>query len=232
MHIHAVNIGRPQIVLRGGRRYSTAIDRKTVDGPQELTPDGFVGDRVSDLSAHGGPDKAVCCYAREHYPYWRKRLGRDVAVPSFGENLTTIGLLEADVCIGDVYRIGTATVQVSQPRGPCAKLAGKHDEPRLIEWVYETGYTGFYLRVLEVGRIGAGDAVELIERRHADLSVARVMRLKRGEGLTEEMRRRLATLPDLAEAWRRAFAQRSVESESRKGEINSADAVRDSIGSE
>lgn len=209
MRIVSVNIGRPQLVAKGGRTYSTSINRRPVTGPIQLTTEGFENDRVSDRAVHGGPDKAICCYAHEHYPFWKERLGHEMPVPSFGENLTTEGMLETDVCIGDTFRIGSATVQVSQPRQPCAKLAGKHDEPRIIPWVWQEGFSGFYFRVLDTGVIGAGDAVELIAHPHPDLSIRRMLRLKRGEKLTDDLCERLVNLPELAPSWREAFRKKA-----------------------
>lgn len=208
MRIVSVNIGRPQLTARGGRTYSTSINRRPVIGAVQLTMEGFVDDRVSDRSVHGGPDKALCCYAFEHYPFWESRLGHDLPIPSFGENLTTEGLLETDVCIGDTYRIGTATVQVTQPRVPCTTLAGKHEEPRIIPWVWEEGFSGFYFRVIELGAISAGDGVELIARPLPEFTILRMLRLKRGEDLTEETRERLANLPELSESWRGSFRKK------------------------
>ncbi|HKQ47350.1 MAG TPA: MOSC domain-containing protein [Phycisphaerae bacterium] len=205
MQIVSVNIGRPQLVARGGRTYSTSINRHPVTGPVHVTLEGFENDRVSDRSVHGGPDKAICCYSHEHYPFWQERLRHEMPVPSFGENLTTDGMLETDICIGDTYRIGSATVQVSQPRQPCAKLAGKHEEPRMIPWVWEEGFSGFYFRVLDTGAIGAGDAVELVSRPHPDLSIVRMLRLKRDVQLSDDLRERLVNLPELAASWRDAF---------------------------
>jgi MOSC domain-containing protein YiiM len=213
MRIVSVNIGRPQLVAKSGRTYSTSINRHPATGPVQLTTEGFENDRVSDRSVHGGPDKAICCYAHEHYPFWEMRLGHEMPVPSFGENLTTEGMLEIDICIGDAYRIGSATVQVSQPRQPCFKLAGKHDEPRIIPWVWEEGFSGFYFRVVDTGAIGAGDAVELVARPHADLSIRRMLRLKRGEGLSDDMRERLANLYELAGSWREAFREKTTSDE-------------------
>ena len=111
MRIISLNIGRPQLHLRDGRPYSTAIDRRPVEGPLELTESGLVDDRVSDSKSHGGPDKALCCYPHEHYAAWRALLASPLTVPSFGENLTTEGLLEDAICIGDTLAIGSAVLQ-------------------------------------------------------------------------------------------------------------------------
>lgn len=210
MHIrvHAISIGRPQIVLRGGRQYSTAINRRPVEGPIEMTTLGLAGDRVSDDAVHGGPDKAVCCYPHEHYAFWKDQLGTEPEIPTFGENFTTVGLLEHEVCMGDVFRIGSATVQISQPRGPCFKLAHKLNYPNAILTIHETGYSGFYFRVCAGGRVRAGDDIVLQERRHSDLTVARLLQLKQASTVDAELATRLAALPELAQSMRESFAKK------------------------
>lgn len=207
MRVVSLNIGRPQIVMCGGQQYSTAINRRSVDGPLEATPLGFVGDRVSNEKVHGGPDKAVCCYPHEHYAHWSPILGRELEVPSFGENLTTQGMLESDVCIGDVFRVGGAEMQVSQPRLPCSKLAGKLSEQRIIKWILENQFSGFYFRVLKPGAVQAGDPVERISHPHPDLSIARMVQLKSQPAPDPGLCGRLAALSDLSESWREHFRQ-------------------------
>lgn len=205
MQIFSLNVGRPQIVIAHGRTYSTAINRRPIEGRVVLGLEGLANDRVSDRNVHGGPDKAVCCYSQEHYPYFAAKLGRELAVPSFGENFTTDGMLETGVSLGDSYRIGSAVVQVSQPRQPCLKLAMKHDEPRMIEWVNERAFCGFYFRVLEIGEVGAGDAFELLARPHPDLTIERLMRIRLGDDGSEAEAMRLAEAVELSESWRMHF---------------------------
>ncbi|MCH7873014.1 MAG: MOSC domain-containing protein [Planctomycetes bacterium] len=184
--IISLNIGRPAVLVRHGRQYSTAMNRKPADGPVLLTGTGFEGDRVSDSQAHGGPDRAACCYPIEHYDHWRGRLDAEMPVPSFGENLTTRGLFEDEICIGDILAMGGAVVTISSPRQPCAKLALKHDQPSLPAWINETGFCGFYVGVVQEGSIATGDGVRLVERPHAGMTVALAARL------------RVATRPDPA----------------------------------
>lgn len=209
MRIVSLNIGRPQIVIAGGQQYSTSINRRPVDGPLELTPLGFVGDRVSNEEVHGGPDKAVCCYCIEHYAHWSEVLERSLDVPSFGENLTIEGLLETDACIGDVYRIGTVEVQVAQPRLPCSKLAGKLAEPRIIKWILENQFSGYYFRVLQTGRVQAGDSIERISRIHPDLPISRMVQLKTQRDIEPSLRDRLANLAELSQSWRDNFRRQN-----------------------
>lgn len=166
-----------------------------------------MGDRVSDQRAHGGADKALCCYPHEHYAYWSKRLGAELSVPSFGENLTTAGLLEEQVCIGDQFGIGSAVVQVSQPRQPCWKLASRHAQPRMIGWVNEQAFTGFYFRVLTAGSIAADHEIVLLERPCPELKVALATRLRLAATPDRQLLARLAALPVLSEAWRKQFSR-------------------------
>lgn len=208
MHLISISLGRPQVLMRGGRHYSTSINRKPATGPLELTVEGVAGDLVSDQRVHGGPDKAICCYPHEHYAYWGERLGAELAIPAFGENFTTLGLLEEQVCVGDTFRIGTAVVQLSQPRQPCWKLANKHNEPRLIAWINEQAYTGFYLRVLTPGTAAANDEIILLERPHPDLTVACLMHLRRSQEPDRALLARLAELPALSKSWRDDLARR------------------------
>jgi len=205
----SLNIGRPRLILRDGKSFSTAINRTPIEGAVELGVEGFAGDRVSNTRYHGGPDKAVCVYPSEHYPFWREQLGTEMPFPSFGENLTTLGLLEAHACIGDTFRIGTACVQITQPRQPCGTLAGKHNEPRLVKWVNDRRWTGFYLRVLEPGAIRANDAIEPLERDPAGMTVAHAMEimLKKGHASRDELNSLLA-VKALSDAWRKDLQER------------------------
>ena len=122
------------------------------------------GNAQADLKNHGGPDKAVCCYSAEHYPDWRNTLGLsedEFGYGAFGENFTLSGFTEDAVCLGDIYTVGTAKVQVSQPRMPCWKVGRRWERPDLPGEMTATGRTGFYLRVLEEGEVGAGDTLTL-----------------------------------------------------------------------
>lgn len=213
MHVHLVNIGRPQIILVAGRQYSSAIRRRPVEGAAELTLLGFAGDRVSDENVHGGPDKAVCCYPFEHYAWWRDTLGRTLAVPSFGENLTTVDMLETQVCIGDVFRIGTAEVQVTQPRMPCFKLANNLADPRAIVRIHENGFSGFYLRVLTTGAVKGADPIERIAHPHPDLTVHLLLSLRNDRNAAMPSAGRLARLPELSISWREYFERLAAGAE-------------------
>ena len=130
------------------------------------------GDGQADLTVHGGVDKAVYAYPLEHYAHWTAALGRDDLAPGrFGENLTTEGLLEDDVLVGDVLRVGSALLEVSQPRVPCFKLAARMGDPAFARPFLRSGRVGFYLRVLEQGELGAGDAIVRERRGEGGLSI-------------------------------------------------------------
>jgi MOSC domain-containing protein YiiM len=163
------------------------------------------GDEQADLTVHGGRDKAVCVYSADHFPFWRQTLARpDLAAGAFGENFTVTGIAEATVCLGDVYEVGDAVVQVSQPRAPCWKLGRKWERLDLPKLVLREGRTGWYFRVLEPGTVAPGQTLQLRDRPYPSWTIAQVNRLayaKKGDGLQDE-RRALAECPALADAWR------------------------------
>jgi MOSC domain-containing protein YiiM len=136
----------------------------------------LAGDEQSDLTVHGGANKAVYAYPSEHYPYWREQLP-DFPLPwgAFGENFTTDGLIETDVRIGDHLRIGSAEFVVTQPRMPCYKLGIRFDRADMVKLFLKSGRSGFYLRVIEEGEVGAGDAITVTARDEDAVSVAEVV---------------------------------------------------------
>ncbi len=178
MKVISVNVGLPREVMWKGRTVTTGIFKEPVAGRVWIRRLNLDGDKQADLSVHGGPEKAVYLYPVEHYAYWRNDLP-EMELPwgMFGENLTTEGLVEEAVNIGDRLRVGTVEVVVTQPRMPCQKLAIKFDRPDIIKRFLASGRTGFYFRVLQEGEVGAGDAIEQISRDENDLSVADITRL-------------------------------------------------------
>jgi MOSC domain-containing protein YiiM len=208
MHVVSVNVGLPQHVEWRGRSYHTAIFKTPVAGRVRVDALNLDGDRQADLSVHGGRDKAVYGYPLEHYPHWQRELGSDdLGLGALGENLTTEGLLEDDVWIGDRYRIGSAELVVTQPRIPCDKLALRHRRPDLPKRFLASGRSGFYFAVLTPGELGAGDAIERVARDARGLAVAEVGRIVRGEA-DEALIRQAAEHPELAEVWRDELRQR------------------------
>jgi MOSC domain-containing protein YiiM len=203
----SLQVGRAGTFPWRGNQVATAIDKRPVDGRLSLAPLGFAGDEQADLRVHGGVDKAVCCYPSEHFPRWAALLERE-AMPfgAFGENLTLAGALEPDVCIGDVYRLGGdgVVVQVSQPRGPCFKIAARWGKRTITRDMAYDMIAGFYVRVLETGSVGAGDTLELVER-VSGVSVADVLRVTYRDRHDPAALQRVVAVPELAEAWRRSL---------------------------
>ena len=178
MSILSVNVSLPKVVEYRGGRVETGIFKDPVAGPLMMRELNLVGDRQADLSVHGGRDKAVYVYSSDYYEYWKQELRRDdLRYGNFGENLTVEGLTDEVVRIGDVFRVGDATVQVTQPRLPCYKLAIKMEDPAFPKLFLASRRTGFYLRVLAEGEIGAGDEFELVERESEPLTVHEVVEL-------------------------------------------------------
>lgn len=187
----------------------SAIQKDRAQGQQVITMTGFSGDAQADLTVHGGEEKAIHHYALDHYAAWQDegqmRTGTKPA--AFGENLSTTGLTEENLCIGDILQLGTATVQISQGRQPCWKL-GLHTGNAKMPYLFQkTGRTGWYYRVLETGAAAAGDRIKLIERRNPKWSVLRVTRARLTRKISTADAETLATLSDLATGWRQAFAR-------------------------
>lgn len=203
--IVSLNIGKPITVDYLGKPLSTGIYKQPVQGPLYLSSVLFEGDGQADLVFHGGPDKAVCVYPFEHYAYWEKVLSKKMEYASFGENLTVRGLLEDKVYIGDVYQIGEAVVQVSQPRYPCFKLSQKHGVKDMPARVLETGYSGFYLRVLQEGYLSADSRIIQLESHPDQVSILNVLKLLTNGRQEAAALRQMIDLEVLAESVRTKF---------------------------
>ncbi len=207
MRLLSVNIGQPQTVDIKGRQYRTGIYKSVAMGGRWLRRLGLEGDGQADLKNHGGPHRALYCYAHENYSYWSAQLERrDFRYGQFGENLTTLGLLESEACIGDIYRIGgQALIQVSQPRVPCYKLADKMSIPGFEKTFLAANRIGFYARVLQEGRVEAGEPIALVERDPLGMTVTVInaaLHLGNGDRETAE---RAVQLRALSPEWRRSF---------------------------
>ncbi len=202
-----MNVALPQTQRYGREEVRTGGAKRPVPNAL-LRSCGFDGDGQADLVNHGGVDKAVCVYPFDHYAHWERVFGHGLEPGAFSENLTVSGALETGICIGDVFRVGEAVLQVSQPRTPCSKLAGKNGQRLLPKWVGQTGYTGFYMRVLSEGPVSAGDAFERIEN-HPDLiAVAEVNDVIYERSADIGLIERLANLPEFGGDGRALFAER------------------------
>lgn len=136
-----------------------------------LRKEGFEGDGVADLKHHGGPERAVCLYPYEHYSYWENEFHKQLEPATFGENVTVSNMIEKDVYIGNIYRIGEATVQVTQGRVPCNTISNRAEIPLLLKRIMETGYTGYFCKVLEEGTIEQTSTITLLDEDPKKVSV-------------------------------------------------------------
>jgi len=207
MRVLYVNVGLPREVETPRGIVLTSIFKQPVEGRVAVRGNNLEGDRQSDLTVHGGPNKAIYAYASEHYPYWASELRRELTPGNFGENLTTEGLLEEDVGIGDRYRVGSAVLRVTQPRMPCFKLTVRFDLPSIVKLFWNSGFPGIYFGVVEEGEIGAGDAIELLDRDPAGVTIADVMRVFKGESDDEELVDRVLAAP-LSGSWKQEILER------------------------
>ncbi len=186
------DVGLPQPLKRA---WSSAFVKEPVARPLMLRSTNLDGDQQGDPRVHGGVDMAVLCYSAEHYPDWRSRLGIEKMGPGgFGENFTISGQDELSVCIGDVYQVGEARVQVSQPRGPCYKISYRWRRPDLLGLVEASGRHGWYLRVLREGMVSQGVPLEMIEQPNPAWTVRRAADAYRERHREIEPARELAAL--------------------------------------
>lgn len=205
----SVNVGRPRTVEWKGRMVTTGIFKEPVEGRIALRRLNLDGDLQADLTVHGGPDMAVYAYPAEHYADWRKQLhGSDLPWGMFGENFSTDGLREDSVNIGDRFRIGSAEVQVTQPRMPCYKLGLRFGRDDMVKRFLASRRTGFYFRVLQEGDVAAGDPIELINRDENDVTVDDITRLYVKEDVTRELLQNAIELQALPQSWRDYFRKR------------------------
>lgn len=208
MKLLSVNVGLPREVFTHGRSVSTGIFKQPVAGRVAVRSLNIDGDRQADLTVHGGIDKAVYAYPHEHYALWESELSRhDFTLGQFGENLTTMGLLEDEVRIGDIFAIGSARFEVSQPRVPCFKLALRMEMPQFPRLFMQSQRTGFYFRVAQEGEIGADDVITRLSTDPSQMTVREVFDVAYGESGTRETVRRAAEMPALAASWREMFTE-------------------------
>ncbi|RCV50574.1 MOSC domain-containing protein [Marinitenerispora sediminis] len=201
--VRSVNVGRARDAAWAGRLRRTAIDKRPVEGPVAVRALGLAGDEQADRAHHGGPDQAVYAYAREELDHWERVLGRPLRDGMFGENLTTHGVQVSRAVIGERWRIGTALFEVVLPRVPCAVFAAWVEEPAWVRRFTAEARTGAYLRVLEEGRLAAGDAVTVEHRPDHGIDLAAAFRARHDRDL--DLLHRVLELPGRADEWQRMF---------------------------
>lgn len=210
MKVLSVCVGLPQIVQTSEEGFvTTAIFKKPVEGRVRVGQLNLEGDRQADLTVHGGPSKSVYVYPGEHYEKWRGEMpDHEFETANFGENLTTEGLLESDVYIGDKLRIGTAEFAVTEPRLPCYKLAIRFGRKDILRKFLQSRRSGFYLNVLKTGELGAGDEIKLISRDENRVSVLDIVNLYVTDKHDAETMRRALNTEYLPDKWKRTFRER------------------------
>jgi MOSC domain-containing protein YiiM len=208
MKVVSVNVGLPRTITWKGRTLQTGIFKAPISGRVQVRTLNLDGDRQADLSVHGGPDKAIYLYPSEHNGYWQGEFP-EMELPwgMFGENFTTEGVLEETVNIGDRWRIGSALVMVTQPRVPCYKLAAKFGRQDIVKRFLASGRSGFYLRVMQEGKMGVGDPIELMNQDRHGVTVTDVIKLYRDGADDLGLYRRAVQVEALSEGWRAHFQQ-------------------------
>ncbi|MNH83949.1 6-N-hydroxylaminopurine resistance protein [compost metagenome] len=206
--ILSINVGTPQQMQYNNKQVLSGIYKKQVDEPLYLSFLNLEGDGQADLKHHGGKDKALCVYAHEHYPYWESLLGRPLGLGAFGENLTIQGWVEKDICIGDIFKFGEATVQISQPRQPCYKLSARYGAPDIPVKMQDSGYTGFYFRVLEEGHVSCQGGLTRLTSHPQGITVAFANHIMHHDKENTEAIQRILEVDALSSSWRLTFEKR------------------------
>lgn len=213
--VRAVNVGQPKVLAeqRGERVYSSIAKQPVAPGTVLwLSVGNLAGDAQADLLVHGGADKALYTYPSEHLATWSAELGEMLDAAPFGENLSTVGVVEADVGVGDVWRWGDAVLQICQPRWPCFKLALHRQRADIQKLMRANGRTGWYHRVLEPGEVEVGSSIEVIERDPAGLTIADAHDAMGDRHLANRaLVEALATHPALADEWKLPLQERLAD---------------------
>jgi MOSC domain-containing protein YiiM len=209
MRVESLNIGLPKKEIFHGKEVTTGIGKRPVSGAVNLGKLGYEGDGVADTKNHGGIDKAVCVYSLDHYAYWEETLGINLPPAAFGENLTVSNLKEGSVCIGDIFQLGTAMVQVSQPRQPCQTLAARFGRKDLVKLVVDSGFTGFYFKVLKEGIVKAGSPLIRRERDPHEVSISFANYIFHHDRKNRNGIEKILAVPALSGAWQRFLQELS-----------------------
>ena len=198
--------GDPSATHAMEKQWTTGFYKAPTMKPVSVTSLGIDGDGVADHKHHGGSDKAVLAYSSDRYGYWKDQLQpKEIGNGGFGENLTIAGWDESSVCIGDQFEIGSVILEVSQPREPCWKLGRRWQEKMLPKYVAQTGYTGWYFRVMRVGQLKTGDRVSLVHRSHPTWTVQRANDVLYGRLIDPTAVAEVYLLPELSAAWKKSL---------------------------
>lgn len=205
-----LNIGKPEEYLWKGRVKHSAIAKRGVK-EAFLAKEGFSGDEVAEKHFHGGPDRAVCFYPNEHYAFWEKEFGVQLESPSFGENISTLNMQESEVYIGDIYQLGDAVIQVSQGRIPCSKISAYNGVDLLLKKVVETGYTGYFFRVLQEGKVSSDSNIILLERIQETFSILKANQFFFQKKKDDQAIGQLLEVDELAVQWKLSLKKQLIQ---------------------
>lgn len=208
IEIKNLSIGLPKKMKVGQNEEVVSAIRKQAVEVAFLTKDGFRGDGVADLKHHGGPDRAVCFYPFEHYSLWESEFLTAFELPTFGENLTVTDMEEKNVCIGDIYSIGDAVIQITQGRIPCSTITKRTNNPYLLKLLVQTGFTGYLGRVLQEGIVRKDSIISLEERNSNEVSIfeANEVYFKRPRDV--EGIQKILSVEELADEWKVMLTKR------------------------
>lgn len=213
MRLLSINVSLPRVVTHTAETVTTGIFKEPVSGPISLRTRNLEGDGQADLKSHGGICKAVYAYPYEHYRYWSQELDRtDLAFGQFGENFTVEGMLEKDVSVGDVFRVGGALLEITQPRVPCFKLGirmgGLDGFPKRF---LKSGLVGFYMRVLQEGQVAAGTTIKRIKTDPEGMSIYDISHLMHFDKDNLSDANKALGIEALSPGWCRAFERRLIK---------------------
>lgn len=210
--LKSINIGKPEkISVSGNRKMFSGIKKKPIHEKIFLDNLGFRGDGVADARFHGGRDKAVCVYSVDHFSFWEKEMNREMQFGDFGENLSVTGWTEKTVHIGDIFRIGKAQVQCTQPRQPCHKLNKVFDFQAMACRVQTTGFSGWYFRVTQPGWVTAGVEITRVQEDPKQISVYTANHLMHKNKNDWQRIREILSVEGLSDSWRETFEKRLLK---------------------
>ena len=205
MKLISVNIGKEKTYDFNGVIIKTALEKTPVSDNIFVHKLGFTGDEQAEKIIHGGVDKAVCMYPFEHYKYWENLLNKKMPSSSFGENLTVQGMTEKDICIGDIFQIGEVVIQITQPRQPCFKLTYIHNVPKMSYLTQDSGFTGYYARVLKEGNLKVSDKITLIEKNSKNISIEFTNQILHNDNKNKKAIEKILQAEEIASNLRKSF---------------------------
>lgn len=203
----ALSVGKPSHFSWKNREIKSGIGKDRVNEAL-LQKESFIGDGVANPEYHGGLERAVCAYPFEHYAQWEKEFGVALQVPAFGENICVTNMLEENIYIGDTFSLGDSIIQVTQGRVPCSTISKFNQVDELLNRVFETGFTGYFFRVLKEGKVKENSELTLINRTQENITVLYANQIMFHERDNVEAMERILQVEGLAKAWHDTFTQR------------------------